>query len=130
MDGTVRYRLLPSHQLPFGPISIHRSKVGNITVVVDEAQMDPLLGPVIGQLSDGILDVGSIAPLDRVRVHRDHALAGDELIVAHVEAATVNVFLPYDLVTRAVTQQLGLHGTQALRELMRQSPVIGHGSAA
>ncbi|MFI6534148.1 hypothetical protein ACIBHY_16935 [Nonomuraea sp. NPDC050547] len=127
MAGTVRYRLLPSHQLPYGPICIRRNAVGNITVAVDETQMDPILGPTIARLSDGILDVGSVTPLSQVRVHRDHAMAADELVLVSIEAATVEVFLPSGLVKPAVTDQLGVHGTLALRELMRMSPIIGQG---
>ncbi len=127
MDGTVHYRLLPSHRLPYGPICIHRTRAGNLHVLVDQAQMDPILGPVVAGLSDSILDVGSIAPLSRVRVYRDHTLGGDDLIAAHIEGATVNVFMPFDLVTRQITQQLGAHGTAALQAIMRHAPIIGQG---
>jgi hypothetical protein len=128
MAGTVRYRLIPAHRLPYGPVSAYFGPTGDLTVLVDEAQMDPMLGPVIGGLSDAILSIlPTASDMSAVRVHRDHQLGGSELVAADI-TDVIDVFLPHDLVTKEVAQQIGVHGTRVLKTFMQMAAIIGQSS--
>jgi hypothetical protein len=123
MDGTVRYVLIEPHRMPLGPVSMVLSKSGVATVCIDDAQMDPLLPPVIAEWSNELLrklmlDVAPdrrSLPAIEIRVHRDKAMGGSDLIVADLtprpNVDMLDVFLPHELVTREVVREIGQQAT-------------------
>ncbi|MET8866468.1 hypothetical protein ABZW11_26320 [Nonomuraea sp. NPDC004580] len=129
--GTIRFRAVSPLLLPLGPVSV-RSCCGIISWNIDERQIDPLIGAAFASFSQSVLD-GLQLPLlpgcrrpNRVRVHREHSLGGDQLIKADV-SRTIDVFVPADLMTEEVAKFIGLHGTEVLRYLLATMPVLGGG---
>lgn len=128
MPGTVLYRPTPAQKLPYGPVSAYFGPTGNITWLIDDAQIDPLLGHALIGLGNIVVSLlGEGLTPSKVRFHRCHQLGGSELVAAEISDA-IDVLMPWDLVTREVTRQLGLHGTTVLQELLRMPHICGRGT--
>jgi hypothetical protein len=124
--GTIRFRAVSPRLLSLGPVTV-RSRSGIISWIIDERQIDPLIGAAFASFSQTILD-GLQAPArrpDRVRIHRDHAMGGDQLLAADVTKSAIDVFVPAELMTQEVAEHIGLHGTAVLRHILRSMPVLG-----
>ncbi|MEU4234142.1 hypothetical protein AB0F17_58550 [Nonomuraea sp. NPDC026600] len=132
LTGRVRYRPLPAIKLPYGPVHARVRRDGTIDWIVDEAQIDPILGNALAEASTAMIaTIPTLPPTTRpthVRWHRDRTIGGSELFIADIDADVINVMVPRDLVTRDVAMHVGLHATVVLQTLLRTMPVIGEGS--
>lgn len=130
--GTIRFRSLPAHRLPAGPVSVRGGPNGTIRWTIDEGQIDPLIGDAFVAFSQGVLDsiYDGLNPRPTwVRVHRDSSLGGSVLLSADFSTC-IDVLVPIDLMTAVVAHEIGRHGTEVLQHLLRTMPVIGQNSQA
>lgn len=130
LTGTVRYRPRPATKLPFGPVHARFGRDGIIDWIVDEAQMDPLLGAALAETTSAMLPILPtllIRPT-AVRWHRDKTMAGSQLLIADATSEIIHVQVPAELVTQEVADYVGKHATVVLRTLMESAPIIGENS--
>lgn len=133
MAGSVRYRLLPSERLPYGPVVIRYTPSGLFVVAVNENHIDPILSSTIADVSANLVDLlglvpypepGALPMLD-VRIHRDPSLGGDQLIDHDLTPTRLDMFFPRDLLTRDLARGLELHANLAFARFFRRLIIPG-----
>lgn len=102
-----------------------------VTWLIDDGQMDPLLGLAYALSGTRILRDLSTITATRVRIHRDHSLGGDDVLIVDPGPDCIDVRVAYGLITCSVARELARHSTCVLRTLKSASafsglPVIGH----
>ena len=103
-----------------------------VTWLIDDGEMDPLLGLAYALSGTSLLQNFSAVTATHVCIRRDRSLGGDDVLIVDPGQDCIDVRVAYELITCDAAQQLAQHSTCVLRTLqgvyaLGAVPVIGHG---
>jgi hypothetical protein len=121
MSGTVRHRLISPTRLPYGPVSIRLTPTGDMEILLDETEIDPLLAAAMNDIGatalDGFrrLDTPTLIPEAVTRIHAVSDVGGGRLVAMEIEPGVVHGFIDKELARPGLLRAYGEHCTAMLR---------------
>lgn len=121
MAGTLRHRLVRPALLPYGPVSIRLTPTGDLDILLDETQIDPMLAAAMDDTGGGLLaemdplDVPLITPQTIAVVQAVKDVGGGRLVAAELDDGILRGFVDKDLVKPEILPVYSAHCTAMLR---------------